>query len=189
MSRSHNFHLVKKLEKLAREDPSSTAFCPLAQIYLSQGELEKAETMCRKGLSSHPLHSPAYVILAEIHKIRGRNTDALKALNRAKELNPDNPKIYKLMAAVYRSQNDGQKTLSACKMLSLLRPDNKDALSETRLLEKLFSPAQTGLDSEEKTRQKGGNRGPPAVWLSAKQAEKLSKLNKILARAERLTDI
>ena len=188
MSYSYSPRLIKKLEQIVFENPDSTAFSALAQIYLSQGKLEKAKKLCLSALRRQAPQPAIYVILAEIHKSQGQIPEALKALNSAKKLNPDHPKIYKIMADIHRLQNNGSKTLSALKMLNCLQPEDRATVSYMKHLAKLFDASSAeGLQKASPKQREQSPLGEIPKRLSIKQAQKLSKLNKIMAQVENHT--
>lgn len=160
-----------------KKEPGSRSFCSLAQIYYSQGELEKAEKLCLEGLIYNPSYSQAYVILAEIYRDQDYMEKAIKCLTRAKEFNPENPNIYKNLGEIYRKQNDLKKTLQAYKMVLFLKPEDKTAISTVQHLEKIIS------GSTDRGQVKG-DKQKNLKTLSNKESQKLAKLNKILARVE-----
>ena len=178
--------LVKKLEEILKKDPASKSFCSLAQIYCSQAEFEKAESLCLEGLVHNPFHSQGYVILGEVYKAQGQIEKAIKILNKAKEFNPDNPNIYKNLGEIYRKKNDMEKTLNAYKMLSLLKPEDKTANSTIQHLEKAFGKQLIKKNQAESGKQQ--TQSPFSKALPLKSNQKLVKLNKILARVENYID-
>ena len=182
----YNPLLIKKLEEILKQDPASKFFCSLAQIYLSKGEVGKAEKLCLEGLIYNPSHSQAYVILAEIYKTQGQVKKAIKCLNKAKEFNPDNPNIYKNLAEIHRKNNDMEKTLNAYKMVSFLKPGDKTAIFSVQHLEKVLGKQLTE-QKQTKTIPKEIKTFAPKA-LSGKENQKLAKLNKILARVENYID-
>jgi len=173
----YNPLLVKKLEEHLKEEPGSRSFCSLAQIYYSQGNLEKAEKLCLEGLIYNPFYSQAHVILAEIYKDRGHMEKAIKCLAKAKEFNPENPNIYKNLGEIYKKQNDLEKTLQAYKMVLFLKPEDQTAIFTVQHLEKVIS------GSADKKQVKEGKQNSSKTFLD-KKSQKLARLNKILARVE-----
>ena len=166
----YNPLLVKKLEEHLKEDPASRSFCSLAQIYCSQGELEKAEKMCLEGLVYNPTYSQAYVILAGIYRGQGHIQKAIKCLTKAKELNPDNPNIYKNLGEIYKKQKDMEKTLNAYKMVALLKPGDRTARDTVQHLEKVIGKGLT-VSKQTKPGEKQTLR-----TLSEKESQKLAKI-------------
>ena len=178
----YNPLLVKRLEQILKKEPDSKSFCALAHIYRSQGELEKAEKLCLEGLIYHPSYSQAYLLLGEIYRDQKQIEKAIKFLNKAKELNPDNPNIYKNLGEIYKKQGDMEKTLNAYKMVLLLKPEDKTAILTVKHLEKIFVrditvPEQTENSKKEK-------KLSSSKTVSEQENQKLTKLNKILARIE-----
>ena len=174
----YNPLLIKKLEAHLKKDPGSKSFCSLAQIYFSNGEREKAERLCLEGLIYNPSYAPAYVLLSGIYKSQGLMEKAIQMLNKAKELNPDNPNIYKSLGEIYKKQNHLEKTLSAYKMAAFLKPGDKTAVAAVRHLEKMTPTFLTTSDLAQNSKTKAVRP------LSAKESQKLAKLNQILARVE-----
>ena len=162
----YSAEFIKKLKKELKEHPRSRSFSTLAHVYYTQGDLEKAKSLCLEGLKYHPSYCPPYLLLADIHLAEKDFDLALKTLNQIKEIQPNQAKVYEKLATVYIKKGQLEETLQTYKMLLLIQPHHQMALDYVSYLEKIVRPKK-------------------AFSAKASSQEKLAKLNRILARVNK----
>ena len=171
--------LVKRYHDILKATPSSTAFCPLAQIYRLRKDLDFAEKLCLHGLRHNPNHWGGHIALAQVYRDRGNWKEALKYLYKAKNIDPDNPRVYEILGEIYRDRNDTKNSLAAFKMVLFLKPWSQFAEQMVQQLENtspLKKPQNNGLLSIKK-------RQTDSLSQISKQ-RKIKKLRKLLVHIE-----
>ncbi|MGB8933131.1 MAG: tetratricopeptide repeat protein, partial [Anaeromyxobacteraceae bacterium] len=68
------------LEHAFASDPTSDAFRPLAEAYLSLGRYMEAMVVCKKGVKAHPDDPSPRVLLARVYADQGKDRKALEEL-------------------------------------------------------------------------------------------------------------
>ena len=173
-----NPFLIKKYENILKKNPNSKIFCPLAQIYRSRKDFERAKTLCEKGLQRNPTYSAGYLVQAQIYKDQGYQEEALNSLHQAKALSPDNTQMYQLYGEIYMEQRDIPKTLSAFKMILFIRPWDKFAQRVVEQLEGVASKEVLMKKSENQDapKEKSEIKNSPSFILKQKKIRKLQNL-------------
>ena len=162
----YSAEFIKALKKELQEHPRSRSFSTLAHVYYTEGDLEKAKSLCLEGLKYHPSSFAPYLLLADIYITQKDFDLALKALNQAQDIQPNNAKLYEKMATIYIKKGQLEQTLQAYKRLLLIQPHHQVALDYVSYLEKIIRPQK-------------------AFSVSASNQEKMNKLNQILARVNK----
>ena len=148
--------VVKRYERILRENPKSPAFCPLAEIYRMRKETDVAERLCLQGLKRHPRHYGGRIALARIYRDKDRLPEALQQLSRAKGIDPENPVAYELTGEICLQQKNSAAALQAYKMVLFLNPWNRFAAQIVRQSESSKS-AGGAEDRSEKSRRKNSS--------------------------------
>ena len=180
-----NPFLIKKYKNILKKNPNSKIFCPLAQIYRSRKDFEKAKALCEKGLQRNPNYFAGYLVQAQIYKDQGYLEEALKSLHRAKALSPDNTQMYQLYGEIYMEQRDIPKTLSAFKMILFIKPWDKFAQKVVEQLEEASSQDVLTEKSEvqdvltEKSEVQDVLTGKSEAKDSSSSVEKQKKVRKL----------
>ena len=167
--------VVKRYQDILKSIPYSTAFCPLAQIYRMQKELDSAEELCLKGLQYNPRHWAGHIALAQIYKDRGNPQKALEYLSKARSIDPENPRTYELLGEIYREKGDMESSLAAFKMVLFLHPWSQFAAQMVKQLENKMPSSKT---------EKEKKKNVTSVEFSRRR--KLKKLQKLLSHVEKL---
>jgi tetratricopeptide (TPR) repeat protein len=79
---------LRQWQDAVARDPGSPAFLPLAEMYLTQGRLEVARSLCVRGLERHPEHVDAHYLLGRIHREAGDSKHAYDEWDIALRLDP-----------------------------------------------------------------------------------------------------
>lgn len=82
---------INRLWKKVENYPSPSAYTRLAELLRVGGELDQAETVCRRCIKEFPRNGQAYVLLANIEVGRGKRGDALTLL---RESITNDPRCY-----------------------------------------------------------------------------------------------
>lgn len=75
--------LIEYLESRLKENPHSLLFARLADLYIENGEIDKAITLCNEGIKDHPSYSTGYFILAKAYIQKKEYDKAESALKNA----------------------------------------------------------------------------------------------------------
>ncbi|MFN7133739.1 MAG: tetratricopeptide repeat protein, partial [Myxococcales bacterium] len=78
---------LAQLEHAFATDPSSDAYRPLAEAYLSMGRFMEAMVVCKKGVKAHPDTVAARVLLARVYAEQGKDKKAIEELQGALSVN------------------------------------------------------------------------------------------------------
>jgi tetratricopeptide (TPR) repeat protein len=80
---------LASLEHAFAADPSSEAYRPLADAYLSMGRFMEAMVVCKKGVKAYPGDPAPRVLLARIYEAQGKERKALEELAAALAAKPE----------------------------------------------------------------------------------------------------
>src|SRR5215813_1438198 len=79
---------LAKLEHAFATDPSSDAYRPLAEAYLSAGRFMEAMVVCKKGVKTHPSAVEPRLLLARVYQQQGKDRKALEESLAALQIAP-----------------------------------------------------------------------------------------------------
>ncbi len=125
---------LKHYLALYKKAPNSRIFAPLADIYRHKGHLDKALSLCQKGIKLFPDFALGHIILGMVLLDLNKLHLATQALEKAIELSPKSLLAHKLLGQIWLKQRNPENTLSTYKNILLLDPDNKKA---QRIVQKL----------------------------------------------------
>ncbi len=91
---------LAQLEHAFATDPTSDAYHPLAEAYLSIGRFMEAMVVCKKGVKAHPSTPDARVLLARVYAEQGKDKKALEELQGALQVAPDDTAALRLTGAL-----------------------------------------------------------------------------------------
>ncbi|MCY1021221.1 tetratricopeptide repeat protein [Pyxidicoccus sp. MSG2] len=80
---------LAKLEHAFASDPSSAAYKPLAEAYLSMGRFMEAMVVCKKGVKAHPNAADPRLLLARVYAEQGKDKKALEEALGALNVQPE----------------------------------------------------------------------------------------------------
>ncbi|ATB49534.1 tetratricopeptide repeat protein [Corallococcus macrosporus] len=91
---------LAKLEHAFASDPSSAAYKPLAEAYLSMGRFMEAMVVCKKGVKAHPNAADPRLLLARVYAEQGKDKKALEEALGALQVQPDDKVALRMAGAL-----------------------------------------------------------------------------------------
>ncbi|HZI12341.1 MAG TPA: tetratricopeptide repeat protein [Myxococcus sp.] len=91
---------LAKLEHAFASDPSSAAYKPLAEAYLSMGRFMEAMVVCKKGVKAHPNASDPRLLLARVYAEQGKDKKALEEALGALQVQPEDKAALRMAGAL-----------------------------------------------------------------------------------------
>jgi tetratricopeptide (TPR) repeat protein len=128
---------IEKYQRMYESDPLSKVFAPLAEAYRKSGDLQKAYTICKKGVQQHPSFASGHVSMARIYKDMKEYDKSLHHLRKAVQLAPENIQAHSLMAEIYVESRKPKDALNAFKQVLFLNPKDIKAKNSVKRLESL----------------------------------------------------
>lgn len=98
-----------------RNDPHSTTFVPLCDVYLQLGMLEEAMSVARHGIEALPFFGPGYVVFGRAQKQYGELDRAFESFRKALEVDPDSLPALKNLSKLCVLRGD---RVQACSFLA-----------------------------------------------------------------------
>ncbi|MFC1480800.1 tetratricopeptide repeat protein [Candidatus Neomarinimicrobiota bacterium] len=118
----------RALEAHFAEDFSTLTYPMLAKIYLDEGDLIRAQKVCRIGLTKHPEHVPGLYLLAVISIRDGQMVKAEGLLEQTLELDPYHLEAAEFLVAVQERLKRSPRVLEASyRRLLVANPRNQSA--------------------------------------------------------------
>lgn len=140
--------VLSRYEELMRKDPFSKAFAPLADAYLEDEQLDRAEFVIRDGLRKHVEYAPGLIVYAKILKAKNQFQMAIDLLKKAARIDSENILAHQLMGDVFLEMKKPQEALRSYKMVLFLNPMATKAQKMVQKLESL-----SAIEFEENTFQ------------------------------------
>ena len=78
--------VLKKLQKICDQNPTSILFARLADGLLQQGEVARAIEVCRRGLRYRPSYTAGHVVMGKCYQAAGHYEEARLAFQRVLQL-------------------------------------------------------------------------------------------------------
>ncbi|MEZ4703611.1 MAG: tetratricopeptide repeat protein [Bdellovibrionota bacterium] len=119
--RQHSF------EKELRLDPKSRVFVELGEMYRTQGLYEKAIAVLTRGLSYHPLLSPARLSLGRTYFENGQPDQAQEQLEEFLDVVPEHLLANKMLAKIYLSKSMMEEAQDCIAQILLVDPHDRFA--------------------------------------------------------------
>ncbi len=91
---------LAKLEHAFASDPSSAAYKPLAEAYLSMGRFMEAMVVCKKGVKAHPNAADPRLLLARVYAEQGKDKKALEEALGALQAQPEDKAALRMVGAL-----------------------------------------------------------------------------------------
>ena len=123
---------LAQLEHAFATDPTSDAYRPLAEAYLSIGRYMEAMVVCKKGVKAHASTADARVLLARVYAEQGKDKKALEELQGALQVAPDNLTALRMTGALLCKTGDGAAGAEHLKKALAKGPDDPDTLDQFR---------------------------------------------------------
>jgi tetratricopeptide (TPR) repeat protein len=121
---------LAQLEHAFATDPTSDAYRPLAEAYLSIGRYMEAMVVCKKGVKAHASTPDARVLLARVYAEQGKDKKALEELQGALQVAPDNLTALRMTGALLCKTGDGAAGAEHLKKALAKGPDDPDTLDQ-----------------------------------------------------------
>jgi cytochrome c-type biogenesis protein CcmH/NrfG len=128
---------IEKLQLELAQNPKSSEFVRLAELYLSQEMLPEAEHLVSQSLKFHPRSVSGLILLGRIFKIKNNYAEALAPLIEATRLAGENWRAWAELGESYLELKKGKRALEAFKKVLFLNPTHAQARRAVNKLEVL----------------------------------------------------
>ncbi len=115
---------LAKLEHAFATDPSSEAYRPLAEAYLSVGRFMEAMVVCKKGVKAHPASPEPRLLLARVYQQQGKDRKALDESLGALQVAPNDKTALRLAADLHLKL--GEADAGRANLLKAYQIDSQD---------------------------------------------------------------
>ena len=106
---------MEEAVRLSGDDPERLV--QLGNMYLSLGQLDRAETFADKAISANRHVAGAWALLGDIHRGRGLTSDALASYHRALSLQEHYPEVQFALTEIYTQQGRPQRAMATLQSL------------------------------------------------------------------------
>jgi predicted regulator of Ras-like GTPase activity (Roadblock/LC7/MglB family)/Flp pilus assembly protein TadD len=86
-----------RLRQKLQSFPNPTLFARLAELYKAEGSLDKAQEICRAGISNYPEYGGTYLVLGQVLLEKGDAAGGMQNIEKAIELEPYNYMALKML--------------------------------------------------------------------------------------------
>ena len=124
------FERTPKLEKVSRRFPQAPLFARLADQYLRQGRLMRAQALCEEGCERFPAYPTGFFVLSRCFEQQKMWEEARSALDRGLRLDPDNPAGYRRLGHIYRQIGNDTLALKCLGRSAALDPLSEGLAAE-----------------------------------------------------------
>jgi tetratricopeptide (TPR) repeat protein len=130
---------VSQLEKVVTRSPGSPAFARLADIYRSQGQVDKAIALCENGVKANPIYPTGHLLLGRCYFEMERVDEALVEFETVLKLDWKNLFAIKIMGDIHAQKGQREKAAHFYKKASDIEPQNVTVRDMFRRFEKYLS--------------------------------------------------
>ncbi len=134
---------VEQLEKIVNRSPGSPAFARLADIYRSQGHVDKAIQLCESGTKNNPSYSTGHLLLGRCYFEKERTDDALGEFETVLKLDWKNLFALKIMGDIHAQKGLREKAAAYYKKAFDYYPTNSAVRDMFRRFEKYYNKKET----------------------------------------------
>ncbi|MBI5067415.1 MAG: hypothetical protein HZB56_04180, partial [Deltaproteobacteria bacterium] len=120
------------LERAFSSDPSSGAWRPLTEAYVSMGRFMEAMVVCKKGVKANPADPSPRLLLAEVYGAQGKDRKALDELLDAQRLHPDDVAVNRMAGLLLLKLGEKDAGVAALQKAAAARPDDHETLEALR---------------------------------------------------------
>jgi putative PEP-CTERM system TPR-repeat lipoprotein len=136
LAKGNRDQAVKWLETARKDNPLAVEpRVLLAQYYLSQRDLVRAESLAGEAIRLAPDNAAALNVLGVTLASAGRTRDSVETLNRAVAANPNSARAHSSLASAYLAAGDVMQALSAARKALELAPDHVPSMAMVAALE------------------------------------------------------
>lgn len=140
--------LEQKYEEILSANPSSNAFCQLADVLCKQGKVDKATGVLIRGLSHNKNNVTARFMLGKIYYDRWLIEQAKKEMEIVLEITPDNIEAAKLLSQIYKSEEKLDKALGTLEGAYVFHRDDSGLADEIDQIRNLIAEKDQELSSQ-----------------------------------------
>jgi len=130
---------VSQLEKVVTRSPGSPAFARLADIYRSQGQVDKAISLCENGVKANPIYPTGHLLLGRCYFEMERVDEALAEFETVLKLDWKNLFALKIMGDIQAQKGQRERAARFYKRASDIDPFNVAVRDMFRRFEKYYS--------------------------------------------------
>jgi tetratricopeptide (TPR) repeat protein len=117
---------LSSLEHAFAADPTSDAFRPLTEAYLSMGRFMEAMVVCKKGVKAHPDDPSVKVLLARVYADQGKDRKALEELQAVLAAYPTFAAALRLAGGLHYRLGEREAGEAALRKAAEAAPDDAD---------------------------------------------------------------
>jgi tetratricopeptide (TPR) repeat protein len=128
---------IELLQNELRDNPRSSQFVKLAEIYIERDMVDSAFSLVKQSLKFHPRSTSGLILLGRIFKLRKQNFEALDPLTEATKIAYDNWRAWLELAECYVELKNAKQALAAFKKVLLFNPTHPTARRAVAKLELL----------------------------------------------------
>ncbi|WIG98764.1 tetratricopeptide repeat protein [Myxococcus sp. SDU36] len=156
---------LAKLEHAFASDPSSAAYKPLAEAYLSMGRFMEAMVVCKKGVKAHPNAADPRLLLARVYAEQGKDKKALEEALGALQVQPDDKAALRMAGAL--QLKTGEAEPGKANLLKAYTVDPGDPDTVTLLQQHKIEPPRPAAPAPVAAPVAPATPGPSATQQSA----------------------
>ncbi|NVJ03329.1 tetratricopeptide repeat protein [Myxococcus sp. AM009] len=156
---------LAKLEHAFASDPSSAAYKPLAEAYLSMGRFMEAMVVCKKGVKAHPNAADPRLLLARVYADQGKDKKALEEALGALQVQPDDKAALRMAGAL--QLKTGEAEPGKANLLKAYAVDPGDPDTVTLLQQHKIEPPRPAAPAPVAAPVAPAPPGPSATQQSA----------------------
>ena len=117
---------LASLEHAFAADPSSEAYRPLTEAYLSMGRFMEAMVVCKKGVKGHPADAAPRLLLARIYAAQGKDRKALEELAGALQVSPGDVAANRMAGVLQLKLGEKEQGTAALRRAWEAAPDDPE---------------------------------------------------------------
>ena len=125
---------IKKIESIFSEDFSSSLYTILADLYIKNGDIDRAYTVCKIGLEHHPDDLSGLFILAKIELLQNKISDSQDILMHIINQFPLHINAHKLLVEIFKKQRNKKQREHHEKILNQLLPKRDKGPSKSKAI-------------------------------------------------------
>ncbi|WP_150111603.1 FkbM family methyltransferase [Oscillatoria nigro-viridis] len=114
--------LIEALTQLREMEGAAAPLNQLAELYLVQGKLEDAISVCEQALKIRPTFAPAYKTLGNVFQAQGKLDEAKSWYIRALEIQPDFAQALANLGTIHAQQQQWQEAIASYQKAIAIQP-------------------------------------------------------------------
>ena len=117
---------LASLERAFASDPSSGAWLPLTEAYLSMGRFMEAMVVAKKGVKANPGDVAARLVLARVYADQGKDRKALDEVQGALSAHPESPAANAMAGTLHMRLGEKDLGVKALERAAEAAPEDPD---------------------------------------------------------------